>query len=243
MNNDGILPVIIAYKTYPWIKVALGSFHEFFPNDTILVIDNNPNEGSKEWSDICRIEATWVKSYQNCLYRVSAIPQKRHGLAMDQAAKITREQGFTHMLHIEPDCLITGTCWFNNLTEGIRNNWMVGFHLKNYGPIHPTPSMWEVKEIKTSFEVQSRSEDEKHPRFHELFDLEHLHRRVLKAGEDWDWWRKNWDTAQRAWFLAAIEDKAKLVAKTDDFMHFFGGSRYNRNPKVFEDSRLEKYLR
>ncbi|MFC1605643.1 hypothetical protein ACFL33_02120 [Pseudomonadota bacterium] len=215
----------------------------FFPRDRVLVIDNNPEELTAEWSDVCRIETEWVKSQPGLIHVVNEQTPKRHGLAMDLAARITGDLGFNYMLHFEPDCLICGTNWFSRLKEGARDMWMVGCHLKDYGPIHPTPSIWDVNEIKTSFEVQPRGADQKHPRFGELFDLGHLHTRVLKEGDNWDWWGKYWDTAQRAWFLAAVEDKAKLVPKADDFIHFWGGSNPARRPESFKDPNLEKYLR
>jgi hypothetical protein len=242
MNSMGILPVMTAFKTHVWTKISLSSFHEVFPDDLVLVVDNNPEIDAEGWTDICREETEWLTSHPNLLYRKNPNSPKRHGLAMDLAASAARELGYKFILHFEPDCLISGRDWFENLVEGARGNWMVGSHRKDYGPIHPTPSIWDLDQIKTSFETQPRDHDESHPRFRELFDLEHLRKRVLNEGDSWDWWGKYWDTAQRAWFLAAIEDKARLVEKAADFVHYWSGSRPDRGPHSFNDPRLSRYL-
>jgi hypothetical protein len=242
LNKIGILPVLILYKTFPWIKVSLGSFQKYFPNDVVLVIDNNPDTGSARGIAYLKQEGEWVRNHRNILYRKSTHHEKHHGYAMDFAASIARDAGYKYVLFFEPDCLITGRSWFNKLVEEINHNWMIGSHLKDYGPIHPTPSIWNIDKIKTSFEVQLRCQDECHPRFHELFDLDFLRERVKREGDSWEWWKKYWDTAQRAWFLAAIRDKAKLVDKADDFIHFWGGSKSGRDPYSFNDPRLIEYL-
>src|SRR5205823_235196 len=134
-----------------------------------------------------------------------------HGSGMDRGAEWCRAQGVERLVHIEPDCLILGPRWLEELLRGLdQGYWLVGSERKAYGPIHPTPSAWWVPAITTSFTSQSRDEDAKHPRYAELFDEGQLESRVTPA--EWKrYWGHCWDTAQRAWFLAAVADKAKLL--------------------------------
>jgi len=133
------------------------------------------------------------------------------------------------MLHIEPDCLVTGRAWRENLLRAIdRGAWMAGAHKKAWGPIHPTPSAWLVREVRTSFKEQPRNQGVAHPRCGELFDLS-----VLRAAAEpkgvWDWARENWDTADKAWFEAAIHDRTALV-EAPGFQHFWYGATANSLP-------------
>src|SRR5262249_1585459 len=108
-------------------------------------------------------------------------------------------------------------------------------------PIDPPTS--EVSRIDSSFEVQPRGEDERHSRFHELFNLKGLIESIRSEGGPWQQWRVDWDTAERAWFRAAIHDRATLVPKTEDFCHYWRGSTTNRDyPDLMEELELGRFL-
>jgi hypothetical protein len=161
---------------------------------------------------------------------------------MDHAAQWCRTNGIRWMLHFEPDCLISGVEWMNRLLDATTKDiWMAGSHRKSYGPIHPTPSVWDVNQIQSSFQEQPRGSDMGHPRFHELVDMKDLmaQARVEKLESYWASW---WDTAQKPWFDAAIHDKALLVEDSPDFHHFWRGSSSNRDPRRIGDSRVNQYL-
>src|SRR5262249_43128360 len=113
--------------------------------------------------------------------------------------------------------------WRDNLLRAIEEGaWMAGAYRKPWGPIHPTPSAWLIREARTSFRGRPNVGDKDHPRFRELVDLEELKSRALRDG-CWHSARLKGDTADGAWFHAAVHDRAALVS-APDFRHFWLGS-------------------
>lgn len=76
--------ILIAFHSFTWIKDTIESFYQHFPEETLLVIDNNPTElDRKSWTieKICRLskddffknaiaESEWLGSlkYENFIY-------------------------------------------------------------------------------------------------------------------------------------------------------------------------------
>ena len=181
-----VFPVIVAFHTADWLPIAVESYLSQFPADRILVVDNNPQPGETGWSATCRRERRWLYSHPkiDVIHRhanCAGIPaQRTHGDGMDLAFDWCRSRGADVMLHIEPDCLVTGRAWRENLVGAIEEGaWMAGAHRKPWGPIHPTPSAWLVREVRTSFAIQYRPRPVAHPRFSELVNLE-----VLRAAAE-----------------------------------------------------------
>lgn len=207
------------------MPVGLGSFRQHFPAWHVLVIDNNPVPGEATWKEDHDAERQWIRSQPGVIVVSNPGPQRTHGAAVDVAVEWCRRSGVELLLHLEPDCLISGVRWYENLQRGIDSGaWMAGSHRKEYGPIHPTPSLWRVSQIRSSFDYADRIPDERHPRFGELFNREWLLNAVAEANQDTEFWLTKWDSGQRPWFDCAVEDKAILVADTDDFEHFWFGS-------------------
>jgi hypothetical protein len=101
--------------------------------------------------------------------------------------------------------------------------------------------VWRVNDVITSFRAGAREDDILHPRFAELFDMPGLRRRTAQRDTPYiqEWFEKNWDTAQRAWFLLAVQDKTALVNQSD-VIHYWVGSK--RGPREVGDDRLLRYL-
>lgn len=224
------LPVVVAFHSLRWMPVVVVSYLRHFPGHMMLVVDNNPDPGQPGWDPECDAERRWLRAQPDLLMIRGGRPGGEHGEGVDRAVAWCREAGVDRMLLLEPDCLVSGRRWADALVEAIdRGAWMAGSHRKQYGPIHPAPSLWRVGEITTSFAIQGRADDLAHPRFRELFDLDWLVAATAELGTS-DWWRDHWDTAQRAWFLAAVEGRAALAPETPDFRHFWCGSSSNRHP-------------
>jgi hypothetical protein len=230
-----VFPVIVAYHTADWMPIAVESYLSQFPFDRILVVDNNPQPGETGWSATCRRERQWLYSHPklDVIYRhakcIGVPAQRTHGDGMDLALAWCRSRGADIMLHIEPDCLVTGRGWRENLVSAIEQGaWMAGAGRKAWGPIHPTPSAWLVREVRTSFAEQRLPRGDSQPRFKQLVNLEILQAAALAEG-CWEWARQFWDTADKAWFQAAIHDRAALV-EAPGFRHFWYGTSINRLP-------------
>jgi len=207
------------------MPVGLGSFRQHFPSWKVLVVDNNPSEGDENWNASHDAERRWIHSQPGVIVKKNTGHLKTHGAAVNLAVQWCREHQVEYLLHLEPDCLITGTQWYENLCRGMdAGAWMAGSHRKQYGPIHPTPSLWRVSKICSSFDYASRLEDERHPRFQELFDRDWLLNAVSEAGQDTEFWRTTWDSGQRLWFDCAVENKAFHASDATDFVHFWFGS-------------------
>ena len=224
-----VFPVLVAFHTYEWIPIAVESYLAHFPEDRLLVVDNNPRPGESGWSPAFRRERHWLLSHPriDVIDDRAIIPgvvaRRTHGSGMDVALDWCRRRGADVMLHFEPDCLITGREWRENLLHAIQQGaWMAGANRKPWGPIHPTPSAWLVREARTTFQGQPKVNDLNHPRFGELVDTGIL-KDQSQAGGAWRWAEKNWDTADKAWFHASIHDRAALVT-APDFRHFWLGS-------------------
>jgi hypothetical protein len=231
-----VFPVIVAFHTADWLPIAVESYLSQFPADRILVVDNNPQPGETGWSAACRRERHWLHSHPkldvihqhaNC----AGVPAPRtHGEGMDLALAWCRSRGADVMLHIEPDCLVTGRAWRENLVAAIEEGaWMAGAHRKPWGPIHPTPSAWLVREVRTSFAIQYRPRPVADPRFSELVNLEALQAAAKPEGCWEEWARDHWDAADKAWFQAATHDRTALV-EAPGFRHFWCGTSINRLP-------------
>ena len=128
-----VFPVIVAYHTADWMPIAVESYLSQFPDDRILVVDNNPQPGETGWSATCRRERRWLYSHPklDVIYRRThciGIPaQRTHGDGMDLALQWCRSRGADIMLHFEPDCLVTGRDWRLNLVSAIEQGaWMAG---------------------------------------------------------------------------------------------------------------------
>jgi hypothetical protein len=243
--SPAFMPVIISHNSYPWIKVGLGSFRRFFPDSPVLVIENNLDPGMQGYESRFEIERRWVRDWcsrdQNSHFEQTGYPRTGHGAALDFGAQWCRDHGIRWMLPFEPDCLIDGVEWMSKLLEATEKGvWMAGSHRKSYGPIHPTPSIWDVSQITSSFKEQPRGSDANHPRFYELVDMKNL----MSVIEDWErgYWMNFWDTAQKTWFDAAIHDKTLLVEGDPSFQHFWCGSSHNPDPSKTGDFRVTQYL-
>ncbi len=242
MSSQPVMPVFVSWNTRRWMPVGLGSFREHFPAWQVLVIDNNPEPGEAKWNEDHDAERKWLQAQPGVIVVKHAGPVRTHGAAVDTAVKWCRLNNVSYMLHLEPDCHITGTKWYESLCRGIDSGaWMAGSHRKEYGPIHPTPSLWKVDRIQTSFDYANRIPDEEHPRFLELFKREWLLRAIENAGEDLNFWTTTWDSAQQAWFRFAVEGKAFHADSTADFKHFWAGSdkviserHFQKNPELFK---------
>ena len=246
-----VVPVIVAYFTPDWIRVAITSYLHHFPDDRVLVVDNNPARGDDEWIPACERERHWLRSHPRVDYVMNHIvPCTRyggrpHGLGLDVALGRCRDLGADVLLHLEPDCIVSGRQWRENLLGAIGDGaWMAGSVRQHHGPIHPCPSAWRVDRVRSTFAGWEWEPDARHPRFHELVDLDRL-QSVMGTGAGWDFWGSFWDTGHKAWFDAAVLDRAVLV-EAPDFQHYWHGSlslRMDEAALVAKFPELEPWFR
>lgn len=224
LDLNNIYFCVVAYKTLSWMELMLGSFKTFFPLSKLIVVDNNILSEDPSFSD-----TKFLRTVPdiNLLYPDTS-SEASHGAGIDLAVKWCRKNNIEFLVLLEPDCLILGCKWFNELCLNMDSfTSMVGSHKKKYGPIHPTPSLWRVSSIEGSFRDTPRGSDMTHPNFREVFDYEKLINfcNTSYASDITEWFKTMWDTAQQPWFYAAIKKQARLAPRTDDFIHFWQGSQ------------------
>jgi len=228
-----VVPVLVAYFTADWIRVAIASYLHHFPDDRVLVVDNNPRRGEVGWLPVCERERHWLRSHPRVDFLANPLPagphdvHAPHGLGIDAAAAWCRDRGADVLLHFEPDCVVAGRRWRERLLPAISDGaWMAGTVRKEHGPIHPTPTAWRVDQIRGSFSAQERAPDESHHQFHELVDLGILNA-IDRGPVEWSGFEKFWDTGEKLWFAAAVDGRAALV-DAPDFRHYWFGSTRHR---------------
>jgi hypothetical protein len=158
---------------------------------------------------------------------------------MDLALEWCRAHGVDAMLHIDSDCRISGTGWYHNLVGAIaRGASMASCARKPWGPLHPSVSIWDVHEVRASFERADGLADAQHPRFPELIDVARFSREPDVPGGDPLRTPWKWDTGIKAWFEAAIRDRAVLVPGPGIAHYWYGSHGREQHLHLFLDPRL-----
>lgn len=212
---------------WDWTRISVGSFREHFPDHPLIVVDHNNNAPEREF-----ILSSGALLLDN--------PGKHtHGGGMDHALRWCLDNGHDVMVHFEPDCLITGRKWYDNLLEAIEDGyWMAGTVRIPFGPIHPCPSAWLCKTISRSFHVHHKGDDYLHPNYAHVIDNVDLTNWLNRVPPDWthaewyDFWVNHWDAGGKNWFEAAVEGRAELV-NGDGIHHYWYGRK--RGPENYPE--------
>jgi hypothetical protein len=214
---------MVAYKTHAWMPIAARSFHQYFPEATLVIVDNNHAGDPKGDQETAFIQTLPFVTH------IFPEPEsdRSHGAGIDTAVRWCKEQDIRYLVHFEPDCLIRGRSWYESLAQALTPGIvMAGSHRKSYGPLHPTPSIWDLDFVEGSFRQQPRGSDSMHPDFLGVFDFASL---MATCEQMYDasitaWFREYWDTGHKPWFQADIKKQCVFVPPSDDFIHFWKGS-------------------
>jgi len=232
------IAVLVSFNTYDWIVPCLKKFRKHFPDMDILVVDNNPCQGTKRsktfvgktvyctpftWNKKREEEREWLHSVKDSM-NLQIIQTPRcmdHGRAIDFA--ISTISGYDAFVHIEPDCSVNGKAWMRNLKQKIVDgNWTSSGCMKSSREMHPTPSIWRL--VAFSRKVYTGQER----LFYQMFDLY----RMDSAAQGC------WDTGIYASYRCARKGRSSY-ANTQDLHHAWCGSKRN-NPSKSERSLLQK---
>ena len=215
--------------SWEWTKVGVLSFRRHFPDSTLLAVDHNGYLAE---------EQDFVLSQGGHLLFHDG---RTHAEGLDFAVQWCREHGFTHLVLLEPDCLISGKEWYKRILKAVlKNEGMAGINFDGSRCIHPCGTIWKLDAIPGSFEVVSKGEDILHERFSEVYDVRETTRWMLGSQiclDIFNFLVYYWDVGHRNWFLLAVEGKTANIDNPGDFRHFYEGR--NRLPNELRDEDKE----
>ncbi len=137
---------LIVYNNSKWLNTSINSFQFYFPNEKILIVDNNKTEIK-------------LSSRKNVTYLKYEGESKKHGSVIDFIINWCKNNNIDILVHIEPDCTILGKEWFNNLLNAIYEGyWMAGCCLRVDRSIHITPTAWLTNKVDHTFMPSSKEE-------------------------------------------------------------------------------------
>jgi hypothetical protein len=258
LEKNRILPALISYTVlyadmltdtdgWDWLKIALRSFHEHFPGERVLVVDNDMED--ERYAG----KRAWLRAYPDAIVISNPVTRHvqfwndhdpnsnhHHGAGIDLAVDYCRSQRYEFLLNFEPDCLVTGRTWAESMWRDMqRGAWVAGGHIaaRTDRIIHICPSLWRIDSpcCETTFLRQSKGADRQHPYYVALtgFDEQAL---------NWE----DWDTGQKNWWIAAHRGKAfRSYAPPAGLIHYWGGSGHLGKLSVRAQRdypRLEPYL-
>ncbi len=134
--------VINAYYSYNFAKVFIGSFRKYYPNYSLLVIDNNP-KGSRE--------SKFLKSL-GLIYLRNKDSKKTHGAGLDVALSYCYKHDFDLMITFDIDILflkkgIIEKCE-DSFNRGFKyGGWQGKWH--EYEWIYPQVGFYDIKLLKS----------------------------------------------------------------------------------------------
>lgn len=234
-QSPRVLITLTSYYSYGWTKSCVSMLRRYVPDAKILVIDNNPSPNDDErriktfknypYDSIARIvknnsmalfedERQWLASVPN-LKVIQTSLRLFHGEAINLAMQYARGAYFDVLVHVEPDCLITGSQWYTNLVNAITEGyWMASGAKLADGSLHPCPSAWSVANTHAyNFKHIYKESDYFEPQYPFLVDI----------NKTYDFEITHWDTAKKAWYECAKLNKAKDVL-TNDCRHIWAAS-------------------
>lgn len=204
-----------ADKTYDWVKMCLPLYRKYLPNEELILVDQNNN--SEELDFVKQFDPTEIISS----------PFKKHGEGMNLAVTWCQKNDREILVHLEPDCLMSGRFWYDSLVAAIKEGaWMAGNNYGMYHPhIHPCPSAWNVNQIRYTFRDNVRSSTEMlHYNFWDIFDYKRISENLKDADSNClKFFYSYWDTGAKNWYHAHCNKKAVMVGNPD-FTHYWGGS-------------------
>lgn len=242
-----IVAVVVPYFTYRWSRIFLRTFRMHFPDMPLLVIDNNPIPGetlirrrrhdhSTKYFSICGLEKELYLRDPMVTHVRNPFPAspttKTHGHGMDLAVDWCRRHHVEMFLHLEPDSIVTGRKWYDNMITAVKAGaWIAMSSKTNYGAYIPTPGLFVTEHIRHSFGWVAKDGDLYHPAYKRLVDFSQFNVREYQHSL-----MRNWDEGEKIWFEAARLQKFTHT-ENPDYFHF-GFSRA-RPPEWWMGDRVD----
>ena len=248
-NVDFVFVMVLYYDIWP--KILLRSLRRYSDNEIILVNHLGKPVPEDYYDTNCIIlenKGSVMSVYETANKKTYQIPHylsksKSHGAGIDLAVHFLRERGDQYMVHIEPDCVVSGLTWLNELKAAAASGAIMAgsMHLP-FGPIHPCPSIWDLRRLPGSFDTSLRDTGINF----DVFNYRQMCEWLINVGMDnggiW-LWTHCWDCGILNWYKAALMGKAVHTKTGDGFRHFFAGRMRPPNHLNADDYQLiEQYM-
>jgi len=197
-------------------------FHKTYRKDDGSLLLNGKVVNKAEWNVQCEQERSWLQRHPKVIL---IEPPKRllpHGQAIDFALQWHRSNGVRIMLYFEPDCVIDGSGWYDNLLEPMRHQaWLAHADQYDIGAATVCPSMWRVEKVRHTFD-RVPYEEVRLPLF-----KERVHPELSGHVKTWT----HWTTGGKNWFEFL---KVGKVAKVESpgFRHLWDGTLLKKKSSV-----------
>lgn len=221
MIQHGKLPdgwVFVVVYMYPiWPLVLLRSLRKYFTHDPIVIVNHMKSKILNEYYD------------DKCIILDGGVI-RRHGSGVDIAVDYLKSNGYRYMVHVEPDCVITGPNWINSMISCIESGaLMSGSSVLPFGPIHPCPSVWDLSSVDNTFDWTIRHQAIEDGIFSETklkkwLAINNMPNNCQMGDKLVNFWIKYWDCGIQNWYKLAKLGHT-MVSDGDGIIHFFNGRR------------------
>ena len=208
---------LVHYNRDEWTKFSVNTFLSN-TNLDLLVIDNSPNQNFNNLINSDRITVL-----------VNESENKSHGDGIDLAVDWCKKNEFTHIVHIEHDCVVSGTKWFEALCNKASEGFDHVYSFRQPHGAHPTPSIWRVSEIRYSFAAAVK--EDKNEDFYKSLDIDVSN--SLNCNDGYQ--DKYWDTGMKNWYESEKLGKSIKIDDQKDFIHCWVCSYRQENTIRLED--------
>lgn len=222
------------YGSYDWTKICVSSFKSVFGNTIpLIVVDHNRNP--QEIRYLINEDIHVINNHSNDL---------SHGYGLDLAVEYASDL-YENIIFIEPDCVIRGRKWYDNIESGLLSHSMSATFGHSYGPLHPCGSGWKICDIPGSFKLIRKSSDEIfHERHQTLIKIDVLMRDMIArkyANNLCHFFVYFWDVGIRNWYLLALQDKV-IKVNGDDFLHLWGSHMISPKENIQLNPWVKSYI-
>ena len=232
--------VTISFCSIGWMQNLITTCWKVLPGKTILVVDNNPDEGEEgyetnhahdrfKYGSIVDAERKWLNLHKNKLIVIKPTNRQNltHGGGMDLAKEWCLEHGMDNLTHVEPDCLFSSNKWYLEQIKAIGQGMVVAGCIR-------TAWYSKIGETSDSERAQIRARSPIHPACatYHLPPIAELSFKVQTRAHDMheDAYkdiitpcydcvnaqnRPDWDTAHKIWYEVAKINKYKHTDRHD----------------------------
>ena len=222
------------YGNYDWTKICVSSFKSVFGESVPLIaVDHNRNP-----LEIKYLVKNNIRVISNDSEDLS------HGYGLDLAVKYASGI-YDNIIFIEPDCIVKGRKWFDNIEVALLDYSMAATFGHIHGSLHPCGSGWRITDIPGSFKLCDKTSDEIfHEKHQSLIKMDILMQDITSkkySNALCHFFVYSWDVGIRNWYLLALKDKT-IKVDGDDLLHLWHSHQIPLKENVWNNPWIKSYI-